>query len=169
MKILSHASAKKKTKRLKGFKFRLFIGRFQCHRDSEGVNKPFGGAKKKKKKNPVRTETRTVASEEGKKDSNPLLHFYIFILVLFKIGYFLAAMQPLLARSTQDELWGCCVNREIVLRSHTTPQLPPTPHPKSPPPPHHTIRAPPPLPPQIPTTTTPHYPPPPPPPPRNKP
>ena len=29
MKILSNASAKKKTKRLKGFKFRSFIGRFQ--------------------------------------------------------------------------------------------------------------------------------------------
>ena len=29
MKILSHASAKKKTKRLKGFKFRTVIGRFQ--------------------------------------------------------------------------------------------------------------------------------------------
>ena len=29
MKILSHASAKKKTKILKGFKFGTFIGRFQ--------------------------------------------------------------------------------------------------------------------------------------------
>ena len=29
MKILPHASLKRKTKRIKGFKFRAFIGRFQ--------------------------------------------------------------------------------------------------------------------------------------------
>ena len=29
MKVLPHVSAKKKTKRLKGFKFRTFIGRFE--------------------------------------------------------------------------------------------------------------------------------------------
>ena len=38
MKLLSHVSAKKKTKRLKGFKFRTFIGRFQVTTDSEAVN-----------------------------------------------------------------------------------------------------------------------------------
>ena len=86
MKILSHASAKKKTKRLKGFKFRTFIGRFQCHHGSEGVNQPSLLELKKKKKNPVRTETRTVASEEGKKDSNPLLRvWFLFIFYFFGI------------------------------------------------------------------------------------
>ena len=38
MKILSHASKKKKTKRLKGFKFRTFMGRSQVTTWSEGVN-----------------------------------------------------------------------------------------------------------------------------------
>ena len=38
MKILSHARAKKKTKRLKVFKFHSFNGRFQVISSSEGVN-----------------------------------------------------------------------------------------------------------------------------------
>ena len=39
IKVLSHASAIKKTERLKGFKFRTFISRFQMtsHLGSEGV------------------------------------------------------------------------------------------------------------------------------------
>ena len=36
-KVLSHASAKKATKGLKGLKFHTFIGRFQWHHGSEGV------------------------------------------------------------------------------------------------------------------------------------
>ena len=38
MKILSHACVKKKTKRLKGFQFRAFMGRSQVTTWSEGVN-----------------------------------------------------------------------------------------------------------------------------------
>ena len=38
MEILLHASAKKKTQRLNGFKFRAFMGLFQMTRGSEGVN-----------------------------------------------------------------------------------------------------------------------------------
>ena len=38
MKVRPHANAKKKTERLKGFKFRIFIGHFQRQRGSEGVN-----------------------------------------------------------------------------------------------------------------------------------
>ena len=37
IKSLSHASAKKKTKMLKGFKFGTFIDRFEGHHGSEGV------------------------------------------------------------------------------------------------------------------------------------
>ena len=39
MKVLWRANVKKKTKRLKGLKFRTFIGRFQVTGGSEGVKK----------------------------------------------------------------------------------------------------------------------------------
>ena len=38
IKVLSHANAKKKTERLRGFKFYILIGRFISHYGSEGVN-----------------------------------------------------------------------------------------------------------------------------------
>ena len=38
LKVISNASTKKKTKRLKGFKFRTFIGRFQITAGKKGLN-----------------------------------------------------------------------------------------------------------------------------------
>ena len=38
MKILSHASVKNNTKRLRGFKFHTLTGRFKRHYGNEGVN-----------------------------------------------------------------------------------------------------------------------------------
>jgi len=40
MKVLSHASAKKKTKKVKSFKFRTFMVAFRRRQGSEGV-KPY--------------------------------------------------------------------------------------------------------------------------------